>query len=151
MKAYFQRLYEYENWANGRIIETLKKLDTPPDRSLLLLAHLLIAQREWLHRILKKSTTDKFWLLYDLEQSEELFKKNNEEWSHFFLTIQDDDLTVPFHYKNSKGEQFDSPMVDILTHLLGHSNYHRGQIIDSIKGLIEPLPNTDFIVFSRNP
>ena len=151
MKSHFQRLYEYENWANGRVINTLKQINNPPERSLLLLAHLLISQREWLHRIVKKTTTNKFWELYNLDQSENLFQQNSEEWRHFFLTIQEDDLNVPFHYQTSKGEQYDTPMFDILTHLINHSSYHRGQIIDSLKGVIEPLPVTDFIVFSRNP
>ncbi|UKJ05904.1 DinB family protein [Solitalea lacus] len=151
MKSYFHRLYEYEKWANGRIISTLKTCKNPPERTLLLFGHLLIAQREWLNRIIKKETTNKFWELFSLQQCEKLYNQNNNDWSHFFLTIGENDLDVSFQYKNSKGEEFNTPMIDILTHLINHSSYHRGQIIDSLKGVVEPLPITDFIVFSRNP
>jgi len=39
-------------------------------------------------------------------------------------------------------------VADALTHVVTHSFYHRGQIVTSLKGKIEPLPLTTYIAFA---
>ncbi len=48
-------------------------------------------------------------------------------------------------YKNSKGEPWTSTVEDILTHVLLHSAYHRGQIASQVRAGGEQPAYTDFI------
>ena len=49
------------------------------------------------------------------------------------------------HYKNSKGEEYDSLVRDILTHVFMHSAYHRGQIAADMRQDGVTPAYTDFI------
>ena len=53
-------------------------------------------------------------------------------------------------YKNSRGEQFNQPVSEILLHVFNHGTYHRGQLVTMLRALgVTNLPATDFIVWSR--
>jgi len=106
MKSHFERLYEYESWANARIIESMKVMDEIPEKALLLLSHVISAQHEWLHRVLKTEVTNKFWESRTLEECIELFWDTHDEWNDFFIKLQDADLEKIFSYKNSKGYSY---------------------------------------------
>ena len=55
---------------------------------------------------------------------------------NFFETIS---------YKNSKGEPWSSTVLDILTHVIVHSAYHRGQIASHMRETGQTPAFTDFI------
>lgn len=48
-------------------------------------------------------------------------------------------------YKNTKGEPWSNTVEDILTHVLLHSAYHRGQIASQMRADKEQPAYTDFI------
>ncbi|MGA7513237.1 MAG: DinB family protein, partial [Candidatus Sulfotelmatobacter sp.] len=48
-------------------------------------------------------------------------------------------------YKNTKGEPWTSTVEDIVTHVLLHSAYHRGQIATLVRASGEQPAYTDFI------
>ena len=48
-------------------------------------------------------------------------------------------------YVNSKGEHFTSSVSDIITHVLAHGSYHRGQIASSLRDAGHEPAYTDFI------
>ena len=52
-------------------------------------------------------------------------------------------------YKNSKGEAWNSTVQDVLTHVLMHSAYHRGQIAGQVRAGGETPAYTDFIHAAR--
>jgi uncharacterized damage-inducible protein DinB len=37
---------------------------------------------------------------------------------------------------------------DALTHIINHSSYHRGQIVSLIKGKIDALPQSTYIIYA---
>lgn len=53
-------------------------------------------------------------------------------------------------YRNSNGEQFDNSIADILTHVINHSSYHRGQIFKMLRQKGEEPINTDYITYARS-
>ena len=53
------------------------------------------------------------------------------------------------NYRNSKGEQWSSRVEDILTHVLFHSTYHRGQIAMQMRASGLTPACTDFIYAVR--
>jgi uncharacterized damage-inducible protein DinB len=52
-------------------------------------------------------------------------------------------------YTNSKGEPWESQVDDILTHLVVHGGYHRGQIAAELRAHGVAPPYTDFIQATR--
>jgi uncharacterized damage-inducible protein DinB len=52
-------------------------------------------------------------------------------------------------YRSLKGIESTSSLRDILTHVVNHSTYHRGQIARGIKAKGGVPPVTDFIAFAR--
>ena len=58
-------------------------------------------------------------------------------------------LEVPIRYRNTKGQEFATPVLDILTHVVIHGAYHRGQIAKCIGRCGGVAVNTDFITFAR--
>ena len=55
------------------------------------------------------------------------------------------DLSQTVTYKNTKGEAWSSSIGDILTHVLMHSAYHRGQIASHMREQGHTPAYTDFI------
>ena len=51
----------------------------------------------------------------------------------------------PIAYTNTKGERYSSRIVDVLTHVIMHSAYHRGQIASDIRADGGEPAYTDFI------
>jgi uncharacterized damage-inducible protein DinB len=54
-------------------------------------------------------------------------------------------LDRPVRYTNSKGEPWTSTVEDILTHLVIHSAYHRGQIASDLRNAGQKPAYTDYI------
>jgi len=54
-------------------------------------------------------------------------------------------LDRPVSYSNSKGEPWTSTVEEILTHLVIHSAYHRGQIASDLRSAGQEPAYTDYI------
>ena len=54
-------------------------------------------------------------------------------------------LAERISYTNSKGERWTSTVEEILTHLVIHSAYHRGQIAADVRGAGQTPAYTDYI------
>ncbi|HYF39845.1 MAG TPA: DinB family protein, partial [Gemmatimonadales bacterium] len=54
-------------------------------------------------------------------------------------------LSEPISYINSKGERWSSTVEDILTHIVIHSAYHRGQIASDLRAEGHEPAYTDYI------
>jgi len=54
-------------------------------------------------------------------------------------------LSQMISYKNSRGEAWTSAVQDVLTHVLMHSAYHRGQIASHMRVSGQTPAYTDFI------
>ncbi|WP_064196728.1 MULTISPECIES: DinB family protein [Emticicia] len=63
--------------------------------------------------------------------------------------IKKEEMGQLIAYHNTKGDSFTNTISEIFSHLLLHSAYHRGQVVILLKGNIEQLPMTDYILFKR--
>ena len=59
------------------------------------------------------------------------------------------DLVRTIAYVNSKGQRWDSPIEDVLVHVLMHGAYHRGQIASALREAGVTPPYTDYIHAAR--
>ena len=66
-------------------------------------------------------------------------------WREYLNGLSAKQLSENISYKNSKGEPWSNTVEDILTHVLLHSAYHRGQIASQTRAAGETPAYTDFI------
>ena len=115
------------------------------DRSVQLLAHILSAERLWLERIRQRPQSSPVWPKHDVDQCEAEALELGRLWREYLDGISADDLSHPVSYKNSKGEPWSSAVQDVLTHVIMHSAYHRGQIASHMRANGQTPAYTDFI------
>ena len=66
-------------------------------------------------------------------------------WTEYLGELKARSLAARVEYVNSKGEPWTSAVGDVLTHVVTHSAYHRGQIATDMRASgLEPA-YTDFI------
>jgi uncharacterized damage-inducible protein DinB len=148
MKEQIATLFEYEKWANAGILNALAQLKETDDKCLELMSHILLVQMVWYSRIAGVAAPP-VWAKKSLEQCREIFAVNNKILTPFIAQQTNETLKKIIAYKNTKGDKFSNSAMQILTHLFNHSTYHRGQIVERLKGKIPVMPVTDFIVFIR--
>ena len=148
MKRYFLKLYQYNAWANKRVLNTLIRQQVSDEKILSLMGHIVAAQFLWLHRIKGLPPPDvKLWGTYELSQLADMAEKAGTEWLTFVEST--DDFNREMTYRNYTGDPYTNNVEMVMIHLVNHSSYHRAQIAMLLrqKGL-EPI-NTDFITYDR--
>ena len=144
-------LMTYNVWANRRAIAALKALSEPPAKAIRALAHLLIAEQTWLQRFHSEqdSTGANFWPTASLQECEALAEEMARSYQAFVAELTEERLDAVATYKNSNGTEYKTPYREMLTHVLMHSAYHRGQVAMAIRAEGGEPANTDYIVFVR--
>jgi uncharacterized damage-inducible protein DinB len=148
MKKYFLKLYQYNAWANKRVLGTLNRQEVDDEKILSLMGHIVAAQFLWLHRIKGLPPPDlKLWDNHKLEKLTRLGEDAGNQWLEF--VEKTDDFNREMTYKNYTGDPYTNNVEMIMIHLVNHSSYHRAQIAMLLrqKGF-EPI-NTDFITYDR--
>jgi uncharacterized damage-inducible protein DinB len=146
---HLRRQFLYDAWANRALLAELKTRTQPAARELQLLAHILSAERLWLERIQRKPQTLPVWPDFSLDQCEAQLADLAELWREYFGRLALEHLSQSVAYKNSKGEPWTSTVEDILTHVVLHSAYHRGQIASQARAAGARPAYTDFIHAAR--
>ncbi len=144
------RLFEYDEWAIARILDSLKSMPSRNKEALRPLAHLLVAEKVWILRLQGQDTSMiNLSPDFSLAECENLANENQKAYEDFLNKLIQDDLASFVTYKNSKGAEFSTSVGDILMHAALHGTYHRGQIAAAVREA-EVIPvNTDFITFVR--
>ena len=148
MKRYFQKLYQYNAWANKRVLDNLRRQEVNEEQILSLMGHIVAAQYLWFHRINGLPAPDvKLWGQYQLDRLTSSAEQIAEQWIRFVDNTENFDRQLT--YKNYTGDPYTNNVEMIMIHLVNHSSYHRAQIAMLLrqKGL-EPV-NTDFITYDR--
>ncbi len=151
-------LYEYNCWANARVIDAASRL-TPEDYIKDLgssygsvrdtLVHVMSAEWIWLMRC--KGISPKAMLsASDFPTSSSLkarWEGIAREQTKFIGAITEEALQTRIKYVNFQGESFTYALWQILQHNVNHSSYHRGQVTTLLRQLgAEPVA-TDFLLF----
>jgi uncharacterized damage-inducible protein DinB len=146
---YLRRQFTYDAWANREVLANLRTSSRSTARPLQLLAHILSAERLWLERIRERPQSLPVWPEFTVDQCEARIAECAQLWQDLFAQLDRARLSKNVAYKNSKGEPWSSTLQDILTHVLLHSAYHRGQIASHIRANGEQPAYTDFILAVR--
>lgn len=142
--AHFRRQYAYDEWANREVLASLRASPSG-GRTLQLLAHILSAERLWLERIRNRPQTQPVWPEFSFDTCEVQIDELALSWHECLGQLSGARLSTEVAYKNSKGEPWASTVQDILTHVLLHSAYHRGQIASVVRASGQQPAYTDFI------
>jgi uncharacterized damage-inducible protein DinB len=122
---YLRRQFAYDEWANHEVLNAIRAAGGANQRSLQLMSHILAAELVWLERLKQQPQSVPVWPEPDL--------------------ITAGDVSQSISYRNTKGEEWTSTIVDVLTHVVMHSAYHRGQIASHMRANGQTPAYTDFI------
>ena len=137
------KLVAHTAWANGEWV-TFAEANCPSDEYLLTrLSHILLGEQAWFQRILGEEPDRDIWRMLTIPQLRELHGKHKTLYSE--LLAGNVDLVIA--YKRFTGEEYQSPISDILLHLALHGAHHRGQIATYVSKQGKPPINTDFIQY----
>ena len=144
-KEHFRRMFNYDHWANRECLAALRLGEPVPANTLRLLAHSLAAEKLWLERLRRVPQSVVVWPGSTVEQCAALADEMHSSWKEYLATLSVGDFENKIEYRNSKGEPWSSRVEDILTHVLMHSSYHRGQAALEMRAAGFQPANTDFI------
>ena len=151
-------LYEYNRWANARVLDAASKV-TPEQFSRDLqsshrslrdtLAHILAAEWIWLERW-KGVSPNALLTPSDFPTVEPLrtrFAVVEGDYVEFINGVTDASLATVIAYTNTRGEEYAYPLGQMLQHVMNHSSYHRGQVTTMLRQLGAEVNPVDLLVF----
>jgi uncharacterized damage-inducible protein DinB len=142
MLDHLRRMFVYDRWANHEMLRSLETEAGP--RSLKLFAHVIAAEALWFDRLESRSS-GAVWPELTLAECRSELAHISERSEAYLSELSPESLTTPISYTNSKGEPWVSSVGDILTHVVLHASYHRGQIASDVRAAGKTPPYTDYI------
>jgi uncharacterized damage-inducible protein DinB len=143
--------FEFEYWSNSMILNSLKSLQEKDDRAVALFSHLLSSHCMWLSRVNKIVFTCTLFQEINLVECEQLMQENLQGWQSYLAHKTDADLQETIEFMSAwevNPSKRKMTIEDAITHLINHSSYHRGQIVASIKGKVQELPLSTYIMYA---
>lgn len=137
-----ERLFQYDDWANNEEIANLKNA---PARAIRLFAHVVGTEWVWLSRLQGTKPKLAVWPELTLDQIATELPQLRKAWVDYLA--QRPSGTI--EYRNSKGELWTSDIEDVLTHVVMHGAYHRGQIATVMRDAGHTPAYTDYIHCTR--
>lgn len=142
---YFRKMFHYDTWANHECLNALRTAAAQPPQVLRLLSHILAAQKLWLERLQQIPQSVVVWPSSTIEDCDALADEMLTAWTRYLTELPPAGLDKEIDYRNSKGERWSSRVEDIITHVLMHSAYHRGQAALEMRAAGLQPAYTDFI------
>jgi uncharacterized damage-inducible protein DinB len=153
-----QELYEFNRWANARVLNAASKLSVDEFARDLgnsfpsvgaTLAHILAAEWIWLQRWLGSSprAMPAGWSSMGAADLRQTWETVEAEQTRFIMAINETDLDRVISYINLAGLSYSYPLWQMLRHVVNHSTYHRGQIITMLRQMGAQIIGTDLLIF----
>lgn len=150
--------FEFNRWANARLLEAVNALTTEQFQKELgssylsirdTLTHILAAEEVWLMRwkgISPKSLLDPVYFP-DVKTLKSKWNEVEMDQWNFLSKISDESLGEAVEYQNFKGETWEYQLWQMIHQMVSHSTYHRGQVITMLRQLGATPVELDFLVF----
>ena len=150
MKKYFKGLFKYNHWANMRVLIALEKGDIKDDKALSLFSHLLSAETVWWLRIRGLPTAPfPLWEQYSINELKTMTEETGAKWKEYLKNHKFETFEEMIFYQDSSGKKRETVIREIITQVVTHSAYHRGQISQRLRELEMTPPEIDYIHFQR--
>lgn len=145
---HLRQLFDYNDWANRRIITALK--ENYAEKSHKILAHLLITEKEYYERLYGKDSKGfDFWQELSLEECGNLARETAERFEKLIRRFDEEGLDLKAQYRTSEGDWKENTFREMLTHVLFHSSIHRGNIMINLREAGFTPPKIDYIIYLR--
>jgi uncharacterized damage-inducible protein DinB len=145
---HLRELFRYNDWANRRIIVSLK--DNRSERALAILAHLLVTEDEYYARLYGKDSRGfDFWPKLSIEQCGDLARDTADKFEKLLRRFEEEGLDITARYRTSQGIAQVNDFRELLTHVIFHSSIHRGNIILKLRDEGFEPPKIDYIIYLR--
>lgn len=160
MLSYIKTAWAYNVWAGARFLaaaealseaEFLRDLGEGVGSVRDKLAHLCGADEVWMARISgefspKLPAKEEFANVQTLKSRQELV---HSRYASVVQSATDESLAVNIAYRNLRGQEFTTPLHQVLMHVANHGTYHRGQAASLIRRITGTPPVTDLIEYFR--
>jgi uncharacterized damage-inducible protein DinB len=144
-REHFLRMFAYDSWANRQCLSALQAARLVSSATIGRMAHILAAEKLWFERLRQESQSLPVWPTATIPECLALADEMASLCRNYLTALQSGDFSEKIEYRNSKGEPWSSRVEDVLTHVLMHSAYHRGQVALEMRAAgLEPA-YTDFI------
>ncbi|UOB17567.1 DinB family protein [Abyssalbus ytuae] len=146
MKEFFEDIFEYHYHFNQKLVDLLinnsQKIDV---KIISLFSHTLNAHQIWNSRILNAEP----FSVHQIHTLEECKTVDEHNYNNTLDILKGFDLDKTITYHNTKGQEFENSICQILFHVANHHTHHKGQIIFDLRQKeIEPIV-TDYIFYKR--
>lgn len=146
----FQQLFEYDFWANQKILTALTTSHNISERMVEIFSHIIGARQLWYQRITGGDYGPQMvWPKISFEECKPILAKNQSLWLDYLAQLKINDLSKKISYATSKGESYETPIHDMLMQVIMHGAYHRGQIAILMRHANVQPPATDYIYYVR--
>ena len=161
MCEYLQRLCSYNVWATHKLAEFINGAGETACNKVQVssfstiretLIHILNAQRIWMNRLNGISTVNWPEISTELSANDicQQLVENSNEWLGYTQKLTDIICLDTINYNNLKGAAFHSTIAEIITHVMNHGTFHRGQLITMLRTAgFDELESTDMITWCR--
>jgi uncharacterized damage-inducible protein DinB len=156
-----RELFVYNRWANDRMLDAVAPLsDEQRNRTIpssfpslhATLLHMLGAEWAWLERW--KGTSPEgppdFSALTSVDSIRKRWHEIDDERNRFLAALDDDSVRHVVAARTFAGAHFETPLWQMMRHVVNHASYHRGQITTMLRQLgMQPVAS-DLILFYRD-
>lgn len=157
-------LYAYNYWANGKVLHAADQV-SPEEYTAAVaglsfgslrgtLVHILVAENIWRRRCQEHVSPPALLKEAEFPTMAVLRQRWEEEESAmraYLATLADSDLSGSLHYTNTRGQPFETPLWQILAHVVNHGTQFRSEAGVALTELGYSPGDTDLIFFLREP
>lgn len=142
---FFREKFEYDLHANLSWCKLLSEIEENiPEYVSKTMSHIINVHHIWNARLLQIPAESEDWDILPMSYWAQLHQDNFRKTTDF---LEHHDTFEKVNYHDSEGVPMEKEAIDILYHILNHTNYHRAQIAKACKDHGLPVVSTNFIVF----
>lgn len=148
-QSFFKEKFEYDLHSNLGWLKFLEQNEANLNAANLndltkWMSHIINVHHIWNARLSQVNSESEAWDLLPLHYFERFLLENYNQTIQF---LEQHTLEEKINYHDSEGVQIEKETMDILYHLLNHSNYHRAQMALKSKEWGFQIPSTNFIIY----
>lgn len=147
--ALLRRMWAHRDWADEQLwpaLATEREADAEAWREY---SHVIGAEETWLSRLEGRASRLAVWPDVSRPTLSGVRDEVSAGYRRYLESLDPAALDSVVHYTNTAGRSFTTAVVDILTHVALHGQYHRGKINLILRRAgVDPVP-VDFITYAR--
>ncbi len=146
----YKTLFGYDVDSNRKVLDFMFSDGPPNDRAVKIFAHIIAAHKMWLDRLERgvEVPMPDLWPDTGADELHGLCEEMNRLWMEYLESDKAKDLSTGVSYINMKGAEVTKPAYDILTTVIIHASYHRGQIANFASDGERQAPFIDYIFYN---